>query len=173
MVLLSELVKIKSGVNGYRLTEEEKENLYEIPDLEYDYNHMNSAKDTSEITYYQGIMRMQAVVISDKNKDKILNQSYGVLIADTTKIDSKYLCFVLNESQSIKRQISKFTQGSIAKRLAPNLLKDLKLTLPPLEKQRKIGQAYAAAIYNDFLQREKSIKLTKGVISALRRVDRN
>ena len=118
-------------------------------------------------------MRMQAVIISEKNRDKILNQSYGVLTADTTKIDPKYLCFVLNESQSIQRQISRFTQGSMAKRLAPNLLKDLQLTLPPLEKQKKIGQAYAVAIYNNFLQRDQSNKLTKGVISALRRIDQN
>jgi restriction endonuclease S subunit len=84
----------------------------------------------------------KAGIVSDINQGKILNQNFAKLIIEHDGLDSAYLCFALNESYSMKKQMAISMQGSTVPKLTPAILKALEIKLPTLEKQRTIGKAY-------------------------------
>jgi restriction endonuclease S subunit len=84
----------------------------------------------------------KAGVVSDVNQGKIINQNFAKLIIEQDRLDSCYLCFALNESYLMKKQMAISMQGSTVPKLTPSILKEMEITLPTLEKQRTIGKAY-------------------------------
>lgn len=57
-------------------------------------------------------------------------------------MDSIYLCYIVNELYSMKKQMEIFMQGSTVPKLTPVILKDLEIELSSIEKQQKSGKAY-------------------------------
>lgn len=84
----------------------------------------------------------KAGIVSNLNKGKIINQNFAKLIIEHDYLDSRYLCYALNESNSMKKQMAISMQGSTVPKLTPSILKELEINLPPIEKQRMIGNAY-------------------------------
>lgn len=84
----------------------------------------------------------KAGIVSDLNQGKIINQNFAKLIFDHETLDRCYLCFALNESYSMKKQMAISMQGSTVPKLTPSILKEFEIRLPPMEKQRTIGKAY-------------------------------
>jgi restriction endonuclease S subunit len=84
----------------------------------------------------------KAGIVSDVNQGKIINQNFAKLIIEHDGLDSSFLCYALNESSSMKKQMAISMQGSTVPKLTPAILKELEINLPPLEKQRTIGKAY-------------------------------
>jgi restriction endonuclease S subunit len=84
----------------------------------------------------------KAGIVSEQNQGKIINQNFAKLIIEHDGLDSSYLCYALNESSSMKKQMAISMQGSTVPKLTPAILKELEIKLPTLEKQRTIGKAY-------------------------------
>ena len=84
----------------------------------------------------------KAGIVSDVSQGKIINQNFAKLIIEHDGLDSSYLCYALNESYSMKKQMAISMQGSTVPKLTPSILKELEIKLPTLEKQRTIGKAY-------------------------------
>ncbi|MGE1198143.1 restriction endonuclease subunit S [Priestia megaterium] len=84
----------------------------------------------------------KAGIVSDLNQGKIINQNFAKLIIEHNHLDSSYLCYMLNESYSMKKQMAISMQGSTVPKLTPAILKELEITLPSIEKQRTIGKVY-------------------------------
>ncbi|MFC4025574.1 restriction endonuclease subunit S [Oceanobacillus longus] len=84
----------------------------------------------------------KAAIVSGKNTGKIINQNFAKLIIEQEQLDSGYLCYVLNESHSMKKQMAISMQGSTIPKLTPAILKTLDMKLPSIEKQQVIGKAY-------------------------------
>ncbi|MED4760218.1 restriction endonuclease subunit S [Priestia megaterium] len=84
----------------------------------------------------------KAGIVSDLNQGKIINQNFAKLIIEHDKLDRGYLCYALNESYSMKKQMAISMQGSNVPKLSPAILKELEIKLPCIEKQRNIGKAY-------------------------------
>lgn len=84
----------------------------------------------------------KAGIVSDLNQGKIINQNFAKLIIESKHLDKHYLCYALNESYSMKKQMAIHMQGSIVPKLTPAILKELEIKLPTIEKQRTIGKAY-------------------------------
>lgn len=84
----------------------------------------------------------KAGIVSDLNQGKIINQNFAKLIIRYDLLDSRYLCYVLNESYSMKKQMAISMQGSTVPKLTPAILKELEIKLPSMGKQRTIGKAY-------------------------------
>jgi restriction endonuclease S subunit len=95
---------------------------------------------TGEVVF--SFVSSKAGIVSDVNQGKILNQNFAKLIIEYEGLDSSYLCYALNESYSMKKQMAISMQGSTVPKLTPSILKELELTLPTLAKQRTIGKAY-------------------------------
>lgn len=84
----------------------------------------------------------KAGIVSDLNQGKIINQNFAKLIIEHDHLDRCYLCYALNESYSMKKQMAVSMQGSTVPKLTPAILKELEIKLPSMEKQRIIGKAY-------------------------------
>ncbi|MCU5379722.1 restriction endonuclease subunit S [Bacillus cereus] len=84
----------------------------------------------------------KAGIVSELNQGKIINQNFAKLIIEYDHLDSSYLCYILNESYSMKKQMAISMQGSTVPKLTPAILKELEIELPSIEKQRTIGKAY-------------------------------
>ncbi|MEC3608650.1 restriction endonuclease subunit S [Bacillus glycinifermentans] len=84
----------------------------------------------------------KAGIVSDLNRGKIINQNFAKLMIEHDELDRSYLCYALNESYAMKRQMAISMQGSAVPKLTPAILKELEIKLPSIEKQRIIGKAY-------------------------------
>lgn len=84
----------------------------------------------------------KASIVSDIREGKVLNQNFAKLIIEQDHLDRRYLCYALNESHFMKKQMAISMQGSAIPKLTPAILKKLEIRLPTIEKQRMIGNAY-------------------------------
>jgi restriction endonuclease S subunit len=156
---LEDMVTVKIGRNLSRGDEKNNPNVvaYSYEDLiqDLDGSFLDSkAADYSEISHDENgylsrtgevvfsFVSSKAGIVSDANRGKILNQNFAKLMIEHDGLDSSYLCYALNESYSMKKQMAISMQGSTVPKLTPSILKELELTLPTLAKQRTIGKAY-------------------------------
>ncbi|MED2974086.1 restriction endonuclease subunit S [Fictibacillus sp. B-59209] len=154
---LEDVVTVKIGRNLSRGNEKNDLTLvaYSYEDLIHDLDglFLDSKTRTSVDNQYDGYLSnagevvfsfvsSKAGIVSDLNQGKILNQNFAKLIIEHDGLDSSYLCYALNESYSMKKQMAISMQGSTVPKLTPAILKELEIKLPTLEKQRTIGKAY-------------------------------
>jgi restriction endonuclease S subunit len=114
----------------------------------------------------------KAGVVSDSNKGKIINQNFAKLIIGHDQLDSSYLCYALNESYSIKRQMAILMQGSTVPKLTPAILKELEIELPSFEKQQTIGKAYLSLKKRQALAKKQAELEEQLFFEVLKRLDR-
>lgn len=107
---------------------------------------LNNDSWTSYLSNYGEVVfsfvSSKASIVSERTQGKIINQNFAKLTFDSNRIDPRYLCYLLNESQSMKKQMSISMQGSTVPKLTPGILKELEIQLPHLEKQQLVGEAY-------------------------------
>jgi restriction endonuclease S subunit len=156
---LEEIVKVKIGRNLSRGSEKNDLTLvaYSYEDLLNDLDGLFLDSQSSPISgnlnqkvgYLSSegevvfsFVSSKAGIVSDLNQGKIINQNFAKLIIESENIDKHYLCYVLNESHSLKKQMATSMQGSTVPKLTPAILKELEITLPSIEKQRTIGKGY-------------------------------
>lgn len=104
-------------------------------------NHKNSYLSSAGDVVFS-FVSSKAGIVSDLNQGKIINQNFAKLVITYDQLDSSYLCYALNESYSMKKQMAISMQGSTVPKLTPAILKELEITLPSIEKQQTIGKAY-------------------------------
>ncbi len=156
---LEDMVTVKVGRNISRVKEQHNltSNTYTYEDLMDDldglfhhstssyYQAYSSDKDnhlskSGEVVF--SFVSSKAAIISDKNAGKIINQNFAKLIIKDKQLDCSYLCYALNESNTMKKQMAISMQGSTVRKLTPAILKSLDMKLPSLDKQQTIGEAY-------------------------------
>ena len=156
---LEDIVTVKIGRNLSRGNEKNNLTLvaYSYEDLTNDldglfidsqahsYNDNSSHKDgylsiAGEVVF--SFVSSKAGIVSDVNQGKIINQNFARLIIESEHLDKYYLCYALNESSFMKKQMANSMQGSTVPKLTPAILKELEIQLPSIEKQRTIGKAY-------------------------------
>lgn len=156
---LEDIVTVRIGRNLSRGSEKNDLTLvaysYEdlINDLDGSFLDSQASSYTGNSNHHEGYLSSvgdvvfsfvssKAGIVSDLNQGKIINQNFAKLIIEHDHLDSSYLCYALNESYSIKKQMAVSMQGSTVPKLTPAILKVLEIKLPTIEKQRKIGKAY-------------------------------
>lgn len=156
---LEDIVKIRMGRNLSRGNDKDDLTLvaYTYEDLmnDLDSSFLDSqVRPYSENSNYKdgylsragdvvfSFVSSKAGIVSDLNQEKIINQNFAKLIIGHDHLDSSYLCYALNESNSMKKQMAISMQGSTVPKLTPAILKELEIKLPSIEKQRMIGKAY-------------------------------
>ncbi|WP_040977794.1 restriction endonuclease subunit S [Oceanobacillus jeddahense] len=156
---LEDIVTVKVGRNLSRENEiyNQSLNIYTYEDLTDDLNGFfldlqesisngntnykdNHLSRVGEVVF--SFVSSKAALVSDVNKGKVINQNFAKLIIKYKQLDCSYLCYVLNESNYMKKQMSISMQGSTVRKLTPAILKSLELKLPTIEKQEMIGKAY-------------------------------
>ncbi|RKL65084.1 restriction endonuclease subunit S [Salipaludibacillus neizhouensis] len=113
----------------------------------------------------------KAGIVSDLNQGKIINQNFAKLTIEHDHLDRNYLCYTLNESYSIKKQMAISMQGSIVPKLTPAILKKLEINLPSIEKQRTIGKAYLSLRKRQALAKKEAQLEEKLYLEILKQLD--
>jgi Type I restriction modification DNA specificity domain. len=157
---LEDMVEFVSGSPQFRIkeTSDEKAPLYSYygqPNLEADLVGIDSnGIDDKQVrtfdkvnTLCQGdvvfsLISGKSTIVGVKHQGYLYTQNF-VKLVDGKKIDSKYLVFLLNEDQSIKKQFQMGLQGSQVLKYTLKQVKELELPdLPKLDRQRMIGELY-------------------------------
>lgn len=155
---LEEHVSVKVGKNLSRGNEKIDDTLiaYSYDDLTNDLDGLfvdskslessQNHQDEPHLCRYGDVVfsfvSSKAGIVSKANQGKILNQNFAKLIVDESLVDPCYLCYSLNESPSMKKQMMISMQGSTVPKLTPAILKNLELEYPSIETQQLIGKAY-------------------------------
>ena len=85
----------------------------------------------------------EATIVSSEHDGYVFTQNYARMEPMSRLVDRKYMAYLINENQSIKRQFKQNLQGSQVIRYSLKLLKEIVLPeLPPIEIQRMIGDIY-------------------------------
>lgn len=85
----------------------------------------------------------EATIVSVEHDGYVFTQNYARMEPMSRLVDRKYMAYLINESQSIKRQFKQNLQGSQVIRYSLKLLKEIALPeLPSIEIQRVIGDIY-------------------------------
>lgn len=171
---LGDAAEIASGSNTMRLSEDEQERRYSNADFEHDFPQMKLADIGNAVIYRQAatMSHTSAAVISNANREKIISQVFCVIKPDIEKIHPWYLCYVLDHSQMVARQMNLFLQGSVIVKISANQLKSLRIPYPPIEMQKKIGRIYALALYQQYLEKKKADQKMLGILAILDDKDR-
>ncbi|MDH6598069.1 restriction endonuclease subunit S [Bacillus aerius] len=156
---LEQIITIKMGKNQSRKNEHDYADLstYSYEDLMKDLDgaYLDSIVNEKESTLLTvdpylttvcdvvfSFVSSVAGIVSIETQGKVMNQNFAKLIIDTDKLDKHYLCYVLNESQFMKKQMAVSMQGSTVPKLTPGIFRGLEVRLPSIEKQKMIGRAY-------------------------------
>ena len=115
----------------------------------------------------------KAAIVSDRNKGKIINQNFARLIIEHKQLDHSYLCYALNESHAMKKQMAISMQGSTVRKLTPAILKSLIIKLPSLEKQEKVGKAYLKLKKRQALARKQANLEEMLYLEVLKQIDQS
>ena len=103
------------------------------------------------------MMTSECVIVSQQHHESILPYNYTHIEIDTTHIDVNYFVYWMNASAQAKSQLNQFKQGgSLVKKLTLNQLKQLKMTLPPLEQQQRIGKLDERRRHLKYLQAKRT-----------------
>lgn len=78
-------------------------------------------------------------ILIEENIEKLLpSTSYFILRPDLTKIDPKYLQWIL-KTEAVEKYFEKNTSGATIRVIRKNILENLDFNLPPLEEQKKFA----------------------------------
>lgn len=187
---LEDIATVKVGVNITRLKEEEYRSLdtYSFDDLIEDLNglfldskvRIESEKEINESNHLSqmgelifSFVSSKASIVSETNAGKLINQNFAKLIIDHEELDHRYLCYILNESHEIKKQMAISMQGSTVRKLTPITLKELEIKLPSIEKQRIIGKAYLSIKKRHALAKKQAELEEKLYLEILKKLDQS
>ncbi|PGZ92190.1 restriction endonuclease subunit S [Bacillus sp. AFS029533] len=112
----------------------------QTPDTENSIHKDGYLSSTGDVVF--SFVSSKAGIVSDLNQGKIINQNFAKLIIVNDQLERSYLCYALNESYTMKKQMAISMQGSTVPKLTPATLKELEIKLPSIDKQRTIGKAY-------------------------------
>ena len=133
-------------------------------------NHENSyLSHAGEVVF--SFVSSKAGIVSDVNQGKIINQNFAKIIIEHDGLDSSYLCYALNESYSMRKQMAISMQGSTVPKLTPSILKELEIKLPTLEKQQTIGKAYFFLRKQQTLAKQQAKLEEQLYLEMLRKID--
>ncbi|WP_244444768.1 restriction endonuclease subunit M [Paenibacillus camerounensis] len=115
----------------------------------------------------------KSTIVGVKHQGYLYTQNYIKLVTGK-QFDSKYLVFMLNEDQSIKRQFHMGLQGSQVLKYTLKQVKELVLpVLPMINKQRLIGELYFNHLRLEALRNRVTHLETTIALEKLRGASRN
>ncbi|TCS93302.1 restriction endonuclease subunit S [Hazenella coriacea] len=185
---LEDIVTVKIGRNLSRGTEKNDLTVvaytYEdlMNDLDGSFLDSQASSDRGNSNHEDGYLSnagdvvfsfvsSKAGIVSDFNQGKIINQNFAKLMIESEHLDKHYLCYALNESHSVKKQMAFSMQGSTVPKLTPAILKGLEIKLPRIEKQRTIGKAYFSLRKRQALAKKQAALEEQLFLEVLKQLD--
>lgn len=88
-----------------------------------------------------GLTSYKAFVITKTYENRVIPSNFAYLQCGQG-IDPNYVAWYFNEHPEIQKQLTLAMQGSIIRALSVQMLRELKIEVPPLALQRKLGSIY-------------------------------
>lgn len=104
-----------------------------------------------------GLTSYKAIVIEENHEGKIITSNFAYVELDQNKIDPYYFTWCFNEHPEIQKQLTIATQGSIIRAISIQMLRELKIPIPPMDMQKKIGKVYELKRKKEKLLFEKNV----------------
>ena len=156
---LSDYVTFVSGVNPTRANKQIDDVIvyYE----QSDFNPSDFGKQTlKEGDIVISNIQQKAVMIGKSNAGKVIPLNFTKVEFKKKTLDKNYFLYLFNSNKSIQRQKEREQQGNVLQKLSTKALGELKIPVIPLEKQKKIGEAYSKTLklqgelirYSDLLE---------------------
>ena len=170
---LSDYVTFVSGVNPTRANKQIDDVIvyYEQSDFNNDFNHLDgyeieeNLSDFGKQSLKEGDIvisniQQKAVMIGKSNAGKVIPLNFTKVEFKKKTLDKNYFLYLFNSNKYIQRQKEREQQGNVLQKLSTKALGDLKIPVIPLEKQKKIGEAYSETLklqgelirYSDLLE---------------------
>lgn len=153
---LSDYVTFVSGVNPTRANKQIDDVIvyYEQSDFNNDFNHLDgyeieeNPSDFGKQTLKEGDIvisniQQKAVMIGKSNAGKVIPLNFTKVEFKKQTLDKNYFLYLFNSNKFIQRQKEREQQGNVLQKLSTKALGELKIPVIPLEKQKKIGEAYS------------------------------
>lgn len=167
---LSDIINVTLGKNPTRLKEQEV-CLYLPEDFENDLYCMSEYDGKAECII--NLIKSKAAPISAKNKDKCITSNFLKCEFDDLILDKWYFCYQFNEGKDFEQQIMMVHQGTTlsVKKLNVKTIGELKIRLPDIEKQRKIGELYRQSLIQNRLMLNQMEKIKKFTLTIIRKIE--
>lgn len=183
MVFLKDIVSLETGSAQFRIKETLDSDaplykFYSQSDMLDSLNGIISENENKQIRTFDKVKTTSigdimfslisgtTSIVVEQHSDYIYTQNY-IKLTPKNKIDSKFLVYLLNESKGIKKQLHIETQGSQVLKHTTKQVKELFIgILPPLEKQKVIGDIYFKQLKLQSLK-EKTAKNETSIILKL------
>jgi type I restriction enzyme, specificity subunit len=156
---ISNFVEFISGVNPTRVNKQLENGIiyYEQSDFNNDFNHLDvyeieeNPSDFGKQTLKEGDIvisnnQQKAVMIGKSNAGKVISLNFTKVEFKKQTLDKNYFLYLFNSNKSIQRQKEREKQGDVLQKLSTKALGELKIPVIPLEKQKKIGEAYSKTL---------------------------
>lgn len=156
---LSDYVTFVSGVNSTRANKQIDDVIvyYEQSDFNNDFNHLDgyeieeNPSDFGKQTLKEGDIvisnnQQKAVMIGKSNAGKVISLNFTKVEFKKQTLDKNYFLYLFNSNKFIQRQKEREQQGNVLQKLSTKALGELKIPVIPLEKQKKIGEAYSKTL---------------------------
>lgn len=110
---------------------------------------------TKENDIVIGLSSQMAMVITKERADSLLLSNFCLVrVNDTNLLDPYYFAWLFNENSIMKHQLTSSMQGqSYVKMITLDVIRDLDLDLPPINKQILIGKIYYQSIRKNRYER--------------------
>ena len=185
---INQFVSFLSGTPQFRITECSSAEapvytLYSQADLENDLRRLMTPHSGKPIRTFDkvcvafagevvfSLVSGMAAIVQAEHDGYLLTQNF-VTLAPSSQIDARYLVYLLNENRQIKHQFHRSRQGSSTMKYTIKHLAALELPpLPPLDRQKLIGELYHAQLRLDALRKRATDLETILVLEAIRKAD--
>lgn len=160
MIRMTEIVELNSGTSQFRI----KESLSADAPTYFFFGQLEMEDDLTGIETHGGsgkqirtsdsvgtlesgdlvfsLISGRATIVQSSHDGYLFTQNY-VRLTPAPHFDARYLAYMLNEDDEIKRQLHSGQQGSVTLKFTIRQLSDLLFPIPPpIEKQRVIGELY-------------------------------
>ncbi|WP_283678414.1 hypothetical protein [Lentilactobacillus sp. Marseille-Q4993] len=179
---LDKIAKVSVGANSFVLRQKmDNPNIYTNEDIDFDLSQGYWSKDAKSSTgdslvagdLIINLMTKKSTIVSPQSEGKIIPQNIMRMTVDDSKVYRWYICYVLNESETVKRQLFTTMEGSAIRRMTAGSVRGLDIKLPPFEAQKRLGDVYRQMLIQIRLQREYSKKINKAILTILDKNDIN
>ena len=142
---LEEIIQFSLGKNATRLKEQECP-IYTPDDFEKDLHSINQSEGATECII--SLIKSKAAPVSRENESLCITSNFLKCSFDQNVLDPWYFCYQFNRGKKIEEQIARYSQGSTisVKKLTAQIIGNVIMEIPDLEKQRVIGNLYRTAI---------------------------
>lgn len=167
---LSDMVTFSLGDNPSRMKVAESD-IYTQEDLVKDLSGENATMESSVCII--NLMRSNAAPLSKQTATKKITSNFlhGKLNSDY--LDPWYFCYQFNEGAEIQQQISRYSQGTVlsVKRLNMQMIGDMQIPVPDMEKQKAIGAIYRLSVKQHALLCKQAEDLKAMTLATIRKIE--